>query len=89
MGFRIKLKHYWNKLRLYLSFLLLAFYLTMGYLFLFTDIWIDFLRKGRVIVGIVLLLFGALRFYISYLRYKQKHARITPLPEIETNVETE
>ena len=89
MGFRIKLKHYWNKLRLYLSFLLLAFYLTMGYLFLFTNTWIDFLRNGRVIVGIVLLLFGALRFYVAYFRYKKKHTRITSILETETNAEKE
>lgn len=76
MGFKIKLKYSWNRLRFYLSFLLLGFYLTIGILFLFTDTWIDLLPKGRGIIGIVLILFGALRFYIAYRRYINKILRI-------------
>jgi hypothetical protein len=56
--------------------LLLAFYLTIGSIFLFTDTWADLLPKGREIIGIVLILFGALRFYIAYRRYINKLARI-------------
>lgn len=76
MGFKIKFKYSWNRLRFYLSFLLLAFYLTIGFTFLFTDTWIDLLPKGRNIVGIVLVLFGILRFYIAYRRYIKKLLRI-------------
>lgn len=76
MSFKIKLKYYWNRLRFYLSFLLLAFYLTIGILFLFTDTWKDLLPKGRGLIGIVLVLFGVLRFYIAYRRYINKLLRI-------------
>lgn len=76
MSFRIKLKYSWNKLRFYLSFLLFAFYLTIGIMFLFTDTWVDLMPKGRSIIGIVLILFGALRFYVAYRRYINKLIRI-------------
>ena len=76
MSFRIKLKYSWNRLRFYLSFLLFAFYLTIGSMFLFTDTWIDLLPKGRSIIGIVLILFGTLRFYIAYRRYINKLMKI-------------
>ena len=86
MSFKIKLKHYSNKLRFYLSFLLLAFYIVIGYLFLFTDVWADLLPKGRNTVGIVLFLFGAFRFYIAYRRYINKSIKIKSLIETKTNV---
>lgn len=73
--------HSWNKLRLYLSFLLLVFYLIVGFLFLFSDIWVNILPKGREIVGIILVLFAVLRFYIAYRRYKSKHIKIQELKE--------
>ena len=76
MNFKITIKHIWNKLRLYLSFLLFIFYLIIGILFLFTDTWVDFLSKGRVIIGIVLILFGIVRLYIAYRRYADKHKHI-------------
>ncbi len=82
MSFRIKLKYSWNKLRFYLSFLLFAFYLTIGVMFLFTDTWIDLLPKGRVIIGSVLILFGTLRFYVAYRRY------INKLVKINTKIES-
>jgi uncharacterized membrane protein YidH (DUF202 family) len=71
-----KIKHVWNKIRLYLSFLLFAFYLVIGFLLLFSDIWSNFLIKGREIIGLALVLFGVLRFYIAYRRYKNKHKHI-------------
>ncbi len=76
MSFRIKFIYYWNRLRFYLSFLLLAFYLTVGFVFLFGDTWKELLPKGRGAVGVVLILFGAFRFYIAYRRYKNKLTRI-------------
>ena len=78
MNFKIDIKHIWNKLRLYLSFLLFIFYLVIGILFLFTDTWADFLSGGREIIGMVLILFGIVRLYIAYRRYadKLKHIKI-------------
>lgn len=72
MSFKIKLKHNWNKTRFYLSFLLLGFYLTIAFLFLFSDIWADLIPKGRALIGLILVLFGSLRFYVAYRRYKNK-----------------
>ena len=86
MGFKIKLKYYSNKLRFYLSFLLLVFYTVISYMFLFTDVWADLLPKGRNVVGIVLFLFGILRFYIAYRRYINKSIKIKSLTEIKANV---
>lgn len=81
MNFKVIIHHSWNKLRLYLSFLLLVFYLIVGFLFLFSDIWVNILPRGREIVGIILVLFGVLRFYIAYRRYKNKHLKIQELKE--------
>jgi cytochrome c biogenesis protein CcdA len=72
----IKSRYVWNKLRFYFSFLLLAFYLVVGGVFLFTNQWADLLPKGRYITGIILTLFGILRFYIAYRRYANKRVKI-------------
>ena len=82
MSSKIKIKHTWNMLRYNLSFMLLSFYLTIAILFLFTDMWIDLIPKGRSIIGIVLLLFGAFRFYVAYRRYKSKKSRIEAIRHI-------
>lgn len=66
----------WNAVRLYLSFLLFVFYLVVGCLFLFTDTWSGFLPEGKEIVGGILVLFGVLRFYISFRRYRKTHTKI-------------
>ncbi len=71
-----KFQHGWNRIRFYLSFLLLAFYIIIGVLFLFTNQWVDLLPKGRFITGIILTLFGILRFYVAYRRYATKHIKI-------------
>ena len=76
MTTRIKIKKRWNALRFYLSFLLLLFYFVVGGIFLFSDIWADLLPQGRSIIGIILILFGALRFYIAYRRYATKNKTI-------------
>ncbi len=81
MGFKVVIRHIWNQLRLYLSFILLVFYLTVGFLFLFSDIWSHFLTEGREIVGLVLILYSVLRFYIAYRRFKAKHIKIQVLKE--------
>jgi cytochrome c biogenesis protein CcdA len=81
MSFWVIITSVWNKLRFYLSFLLLFFYLIVGFLFLFSDIWASILPKGREIVGVALVLFGAFRFYVAYRRYKRKRLRIQTLKE--------
>lgn len=73
---KIKVQQLWNSFRFFFSFFLLAFYLIVGGLFLFTDLWADLLPKGRFITGLVLTLFGLLRFYIAYRRYATKRAKI-------------
>lgn len=81
MNFKVILHIVWNKLRLYLSFFLLAFYLIVGCLFLFSDIWVNILPEGREIVGAVLLAFATLRFFVAYRRYKHKQDKIRLLKE--------
>ena len=89
MSSGVKIKHSWNMLRYYLSFMLLSFYLTVAILFLFTDMWKDLIPTGRGIIGLILLLFGAFRFYVSYRRYQIKKARIQAIKSFkkETPVE--
>lgn len=82
----VNLQYGWNKLRFFLSFLLLAFYLVIGCLFLFTNQWIDLLPKGRVITGIILTLFGILRFYVAYRRYTNKQIKIKDKKALNENV---
>lgn len=76
MSTKILIKHGWNKTRYYLSFVLFAFYMAIGCMFLFSNIWSDFFPKGRAIIGIILILFSVMRFYIAYRRYINKHQRI-------------
>jgi uncharacterized membrane protein YidH (DUF202 family) len=85
MTTKILIKHSWNKIRYYLSFVLFGFYIVVGGMFLFSDIWADLLPKGRSIVGIILILFGVLRFYIAYRRYVNKHAKIQILKAKKEN----
>ncbi len=77
-------------IRFYLSFMLLSFYLTVAFLFLFTDMWKDLIPNGRGLIGIILLLFGAFRFFVAYRRFKTKKARILAIKSFkkETPKET-
>jgi hypothetical protein len=72
MAERTKMKMVWNRLRLYVSVFLLAFYIVVGGVFIFSDTWTDLLPSGRYVIGIVLILFGILRFYVAYKRYMHK-----------------
>lgn len=89
MSAKIKMKHTWNMIRYNLSFMLLSFYLTVAFLFLFSDMWIDLIPKGRGIIGLVLLLFGMFRFYVAYRRYKSKKSRIEAIRHVHKNVSTD
>ena len=89
MSVKIKIRHGWNKLRFYLSFVLLAFYLIIGCVFLFTDTWIDLLPNNRSVIGIALVIFGVLRFYIAYHRYSHKLKRIEAIKIIKEDAKGE
>jgi hypothetical protein len=89
MSTRIKLKHAWNMIRYNLSFMLFSFYLTVAFLFLFTHMWEDLIPKGRTVIGLGLLLFGAFRFYVAYRRYKSKKNRIEAIRQLHKNATTE
>ena len=82
-------KKNYNRIRFYLSFLLLAFYAVVGILFLFTDTWADLLPKSRFAIGIILILFGILRFYIAYRRYVNKNIRLDAPIKTEKEVTNE
>jgi hypothetical protein len=81
----IKWLFVWNKLRFYFSFILLVFYLVVGGMFLFTDQWSDLLPKGRYITGLILTLFGILRFYVAYKRYANKRLKINKKKLLKEN----
>ena len=87
MSIRFRIKQIWNGLLFQLSFFLLAFYLIMGLLFLFSDIWADIVPKRRDIIGITLLVFGSLRFYVAYRRYKIKHEKLQDLKKAKKTLE--
>ncbi|MDF2437731.1 MAG: hypothetical protein K0Q95_2107 [Bacteroidota bacterium] len=73
----MKYRHFINRFRFYSGYLLLAFYLTIGILFIFTEIWADLIPKGRALIGISLILWGILRFYVAYRRYINKALKIS------------
>jgi|GEM_PF-1790590 cytochrome c biogenesis protein CcdA len=81
MSTKLKIRRFLNRTRFYFSFLLLAFYLVVGFLFLFTEIWSDLLPKARFTIGIILVLFGILRFYVAYRRFASKKNRIELLKQ--------
>ena len=80
-------KSTYNKARYYSAYLLLGFYLVIGFIFIFTDVWADLLPKGRFTIGIILILFGLLRFYIAYRRYINKNDRIKESKDAKPAVE--
>lgn len=83
---KIKFKTSMNKLRYYLSYLLLGFYLVVGTIFLFSDVWADFIPAGRPLIGLLLILFGVFRFYVSYKRYLNKNLKLELLLSKNENV---
>lgn len=87
MSLKLRIKHFWNHFRLQLGFMLFAFYLYIGWLFLFTDEWIDFVPEYRSVIGGVLVLFGCLRFYQSYSRYKTKSEKLAILKQAKKTLE--
>lgn len=85
MSQKIKIKKGWNVFRYCISFLLLTFYLTIALLFLFTNVWGDLITDYRKTIGLILLGFAALRFYVSFRRYKSKHRKLNNKLKIKEN----
>ncbi len=76
MSKKIKIKRIINKTRFSFTILVFAFYLVVGFLFLFTDLWSDLIPKARITIGLILIFFGLLRVFIAYYRYKNKNQKI-------------
>jgi len=53
-----------------------VFYLVIAFLFLFTDTWGDLIPEKRGLIGLFLVAFAALRFYVSFKRYKGKKVKL-------------
>jgi hypothetical protein len=51
---------------------MVAVYLTLGLLFLFTDIGIDYFPAYRNEIGWVMLIYAVLRTFLSIRKFKQK-----------------
>jgi len=88
MSSKNNIKRFVNTMRFYFTFLVVALYLVVGFLFLFTNVWADLIPKARIIIGLILMSFGMLRFYIAYKRYTTKKQKIElSTPKSENNVE--
>ena len=59
-----------NKIRYYSTFLMVAIYLALGLLFLFTDIGIDKFPNYRIEIGVVMLVYGAIRTFTTMRKIK-------------------
>jgi len=88
MSSKYNIKRFVNNTRFYFTFLVVALYLVIGFLFLFTNVWSDLIPKARIAIGLILMVFGVLRFYIAYKRYNTKKQKINVLTtKSEKNVE--
>jgi cytochrome c biogenesis protein CcdA len=88
MSSKNNIKGFVNNMRFYFTFLVVVLYLIVGFLFLFTDVWSDLIPKARIVIGLVLMSFGLLRFYIAYKRYNTKKEKIKLLTlKSEKNVQ--
>ncbi len=67
-----KIKNIVNATRFSFTSLVVILYFVVSFLFLFTNVWGDLLPNARLTIGLILLFFGAFRFYIAYRRYKSK-----------------
>ncbi|MCW3083182.1 MAG: hypothetical protein JWP12_548 [Bacteroidetes bacterium] len=61
-----------NKLRYYVNFIMVAVYLALGLLFLFTDIAEETFPANRKAVGTVLLVYGCFRMIITIQKLKRR-----------------
>lgn len=61
-----------NKIRYYSTFIMVAVYLALGLLFLFTDIAIDKFPAYRKEIGIVMVVYAAIRTFSTVRRIKMQ-----------------
>jgi len=59
-----------NKIRYYFSFVMVAVYLTLGFVFLFTDIAIDTFPMYRKPIGITMIVYAVIRTYLTIRKNK-------------------
>ncbi len=81
MSLTNKTKEQVNNVRFYFTFTLWLLYLFFGILFLFTNVWKELIPEGRTTIGTILFLFGMLRFFVAYRRYKNKKMKIDLVKE--------
>jgi len=62
------------RIRYYFDLIMGILYITLGTLFLFTNIAIDTFPSYRIQVGILLIAYALFRFYTSTKKLKQKNA---------------
>ena len=60
-----------NKIRYYSGFIMVAVYLTLGLLFLFTDIAIDTFPAYRKPIGATIIVYGIVRIILSVQKNKR------------------
>jgi hypothetical protein len=60
-----------SKIRYYSNFIMVAFYLALGLLFLFTEIAIDIFPENRVPIGIVFICYGLFRTGMTIWKIKK------------------
>jgi len=60
-----------NKIRYYFGFLMVAVYLALGLLFLFTDIAIDTFPANRQPIGIIFIVYGVFRTITIILKLRK------------------
>lgn len=89
MSKKIKIKKGFNTARYGISFLFVAFYLTIAFLFLFTNTWGDLIPDKRGLIGLILLVFAALRFYVAFARYRGKKVKLNNSIKTKENVSME
>lgn len=61
-----------NKFRYYSNFLMVAVYLGLGLLFLFTDIGIEYFPAFRKEIGWVMLIYSVVRTILSIRKFKRE-----------------
>ncbi len=65
-----------DKIRYCFNFIMIAFYLIIGGLFLFSDVLIHIFPVYREAVGLIFIIYGAFRLYLSIKRKGKKAGEI-------------
>ena len=62
-----------NKFRYYIHFLMVALYLALGLLFLFTEVAIDTFPENRQAIGIVFIIYGSFRLVATIYKLRKQN----------------